>query len=123
MSYQFVVEAWTDAPIEAEVELQNALDSYALLRQMDLQVAGRELVEYARDETNGERWHLLVEGETNSPYWTLQEIRKAIRNHVPTAELGLQAKGMTQIASINEREQTVEDVEQWLKQQLPKRHE
>ena len=46
----------------------------------------------------------------------LQEIRKAIRSYEPTANLGLQAKSTIQIASLGEREQTVEDVESWLKQ-------
>ncbi len=43
MSYQFLVQAWTNAPIEAEVELQNAIDLHAPLAGMDLQVTGREM--------------------------------------------------------------------------------
>ena len=121
MSYQFVVEVWTNAPIETEVELQNAIDLHAPLAGMDLQVTGREMSAHKELEDLGgnadcDFWYFFVEGESKSPYWTMQEIRKAIRNYEPTANLGLQAKSMIQIASLGEREQTVEDVEGWLKQ-------
>ena len=121
MSYQFLVQAWTNAPIEAEVELQNAIDLHSPLTGMDLQVTGREMATCIDLEDLGrdpdcDLWCFFVEGESDSPSWALQEISMAIKSYEPTANLGLQAKSMIQIASPGERAQTVDDVENWLKQ-------
>ena len=121
MSYQFLVQAWTNAPIEAEVELQNAVYFHAPLAGMDLQVTGREMAPHEELKNQGrdpdcDLWCFFVEGETDSPSWALQEISKAIKNYEPTANLGLQAKSMIEIASPVERARTVDDVESWLKQ-------
>ena len=58
------------------------------------------------------KYRLRVGGKDN----VMQEIRKAIRSYEPTLNLRLQAKSMTQFASLSERERTVKDFENWLKQ-------
>ena len=118
--YRFIVESWTNAPIEAEVELQKAIDLHAPLFRTEIQVTHRELVvqispDQVGNNPGGDPWRFFVEGETNSPDWTRVEIEKAIHNYDLAAALVLEVNsGFVLMASPKEREHTVEDVESWL---------
>ena len=127
MRYRFIVKGWTNAPIETEIALEKAIDLHAPLIGMEMRAIGHEPAipmnpeDFSKDP-GGDPWHFIVEGETNSPAWALKEIAKAIRNHDGTSTLGLEVgPGHTVTASSEEREDTVEDIEQWLRNQHPRK--
>jgi hypothetical protein len=122
MYCRFIVEAWTNKPVEVEAALQKAIDLHGSLIGSGLKVRGRERAirldpSQVGKDPGGDPWHFFVEGETNSPNWTLGEIRKAIRNHPRADRLKLQVVGTVLMTPPSEVKETLDDVECWLREQ------
>lgn len=121
MYYRFIVECNTNEPIETEVELQIAIDTHSRLKELNLCVTGRKLTENVAlselgKSQEGDRWHFFIEGEIDTPIGTLNELRRAVHRHGPISHLEPQVDNIVRIASPSEREQTVDDLEQWLRE-------
>ena len=122
MYYRFIIEAWTNDPIEIEVELQKAIDLHEPLFGMNMQVTAHELAtgisaDQVGENADGDPWRFFIEGETRQPTWSGGEIETAIRNYELTANMGLELRPeFVLMASPDEREQTVDDVERWLRE-------
>lgn len=116
MRHHFIVEAWTNEPIKAEVELQNAIDLHKSLIGINVKAAGHSTPSYIEpikigNDPQGDPWRFHVECNTNNPDWTRNEIQKAINRFPAAAYFGLTIRRTVLLS-----EEPVSDVvEKWLR--------